>query len=147
MNHTSGEKAALKGMLQWYRELTNKAREVRGIIIGLGGSVEDDAPEPSLDEPEESVASNLGPQQVVEKYLRDHKLLRYRPRDLARRIVADGYAPTNLDVWPNQVFNCVKRGVAKGLIEVGENEGKTYYGWKRDGEGDSDGGNQSPSES
>jgi hypothetical protein len=145
MNQTAGEKAALKGLIQWHKELMDKAREVKGIIVGLGGSVEDEAAEPSPETPNGSSHSDLGPQQVVENYLRDHRLS-FRPRQLARRITLDGYTPTNPNVWPNQVANCLKRAVAKGLVEITRREDKkAWYGWKRDEESDNS-SNQSLSE-
>jgi len=75
-----------------------------------------------------------GPQAIVEQFLRGSPGQFFRPRELARQIVKQGYEPKNPKLWPTQVNNCLKRAVEKNIADIQEVEDKKEYGLKLNSE-------------
>jgi hypothetical protein len=74
----------------------------------------------------------LGPQEVVEKWLRSLPGEFYRPREWGKKIQDSGYAAKRKkpEIWFAQVTNCLRRAEAKGIAEMREIGGKKTYGLK-----------------
>lgn len=128
MANMTGKEAALHGLQQYREELLDQLREVDRSIRKIGGDLRDTGTKESNAAPNIAGASDIGPQQMVEKYLSDFPRRSFRPRLLAKQIVADGYVPSNPKVWPTQVTNCLKRAVGKGLAkETTKEDGRKRY--------------------
>jgi hypothetical protein len=77
---------------------------------------------------------SLGPQPMVEQFLREAPGRFFRPSEIARLLVQQGYHRENMELWPTQVNNCLKRAIEKDVAETRVVEGKKVYGLKQETE-------------
>lgn len=135
MTKTTGREAAIDGLHRYRKELLNQLRQVEMAMVAIGGPIEEDGTALPVVTHNDLKTKDLGPQQIVENSLRESPDKSFRPRLLAKRIVEGGYQPTSPKVWPNQVTNCLKRAVAKGIAEETTGpDGKKRYKWKQGAE-------------
>ncbi len=87
---------------------------------------------------------DAGPQEVVEKFLRDSPGVFYRPREIGKAIMERGYKPNTqkLEIWYAQVTNCLRRAERKGVAESQTRDGKKWYGLKEESPTTTDSENQ-----
>jgi len=130
MKKTAGQEAAIDGLRQYRQELMDQVHDIEELIVRLGGVVSDEKPAKKVYVADQQDQLGLGPQQIVERFLRENPEKEFRPRALARIIVTSGYKPTNPDVWPTQVRNCLIRATAKGVVtETTGEDGKKRFRW------------------
>jgi len=131
MSEMTGHKAALKAIHQFRTELEGFLENVRQTetLMGRFGGLVEDASSAVIHE--ELTDSELGPQQVVEKFLREHPAKFLTPRLIAKRIQEQGFNPKNPKFWVTQVRNCCKRAEEKGIAESKDVEGKKRYAGKQ----------------
>jgi len=132
MTNTTGREVVLKGLRQYEEELLDELHQVQESIVKFGGTVQEGRKTKPLDTHDDLTTSDLGPQPVVEKYLRDHAGKFFLPGIIAKRILEGGFRPRSPKNWRIQVRNCLKRSVQKGIAEVREDiPGKKKYGFKQ----------------
>ena len=131
MNETTSQEAALKAIHRFrteLEELLENVRKTERLMGRFGGLVEDASSAVIHDEVGDS---ELGPQQVVEKFLREHPGKFLTPRLIAKRIQEQGFNPKNPKFWVTQVRNCCKRAEEKHIAESKDIEGKKRYAGKQ----------------
>lgn len=135
MTTDSGREAAIKGLRQYQKELLNQLREVERSIATIAGTPEDSKRENTGLTPVRSDTGDVGPQRLVETYLRNHPGRFFKPQDIAKDAKRSGYQPRSPKHWVTQVRNCLRSAVGKGIAEVREDgAGKKKYGLKQQAE-------------
>ena len=146
MTNTSGRDAAIKGLRQYREELLDQLREVEASIVKFGGELAASKDPVGILPHDGLMASGLGPQQLVEEYLRERTGRFFTVQVIAKDIVASGYRPNSPRHWITQVRNCARVAVKKGIAELREDPtGKRRFGFKQTPETATKAGNQGSS--
>lgn len=138
MSHSTALQALrqFRGELE---ELLENVRKTEEAMMRFGGTM---TGVPSVNEADESLFSDLGPQQIVERFLKSRPGRFLSSGLIAKKIQQDGYKPNNPKFWPTQVRNCLKRAEQKGIAESKDVDGKKRYGLKMAGESGTSGNGQ-----
>ncbi len=132
MTNTNGREAAIKGLHQYREELLDQLQEVEKSILKFGGDIEPHKKMEKSPPHDELMTSDLGPQQLVEKYLRDHPGKFFKTQFIAKELIQGGYHPNSPKFWVTQVRNCLRTAVKKGIAEFREDApGKRRFGLKQ----------------
>ena len=138
MTGKTGREAAVSGLQAYRSELLVEQERIQSDLAAVDRSIElligTAIAKQQPNEHSQPSSQEVGPQEMVVRFLSKNPGRFFKPSELARLIRISGYHLANPKTWPTQVTTCLKRAVVKGFAELREDaDGKKRYGLKQAG--------------